>query len=415
MKRTAVWLSVAMIILVTCSCTVLMSDTVVNFATWGSANEQMIWQRDIDAFERSNPDVKINLILSDWSTYIQRLPLIIAGTIEADVVRIGGQHLPTFAHRGFLLPLDPYVSTGQINRSEFIAPVLESATYAGRLYGLPDHFSPVVMYYNVELFREYGLSDPYSHYRDGEWTWGTLEEIGRKLLRDSAGTGNPDQWGIPWSFSPAEPYVRQAMMMANGGRVYNEDLTWYYLDDPANIAALQWLADLRELRGGGWESGVLGMVTGWPTAQNVWGDTLGFEFGVAPLPRPADGRYATIMTTNILSVVKSAKNPDAAVRFINYIVGPEVQRRRINDNYIVSARMDVAAESLREGRLIARNNPVIMDITAFTKAWAVPIDHYDEVPNLVNRELGVLARGEEPAANAATRVAQMVNAILSGK
>ncbi|MGI6083718.1 MAG: hypothetical protein ACOYEP_12715, partial [Limnochordia bacterium] len=85
------------------------------------------------------------------------------------------------------------------------------------------------------------------------------------------------------------------------------------------------------------------------------------------------------------------------------------------DNYVVSARIDIATESLREGRMTAANNDVIMDITAHTRPWAVPIGYYDEVPNLVSRELNPLTRGEEPAASAAERIAQMVNAILSGR
>ena len=124
MQRQSIALATIVLILVMSQ--MVMAETMVNFATWGSTEAQKIWERDIADFERQNPDVKVNLILSDWNTYIQRLPLIIAGTLEADVVRIGGQHLPTFAHRGFLLPLDPYVARGQINRREFLAPVLES-------------------------------------------------------------------------------------------------------------------------------------------------------------------------------------------------------------------------------------------------------------------------------------------------
>ena len=82
--------------------------------------------------------------------------------------------------------------------------------------------------------------------------------------------------------------------------------------------------------------------------------------------------------------VANGRNPGTAVRYINHICGTEVQRRRIDDNYVVSGRIDVAAESLRERRMAAINNDVIMDITAHTKAWAVPIGYYDEVPNLVN-------------------------------
>lgn len=413
MQRQSIALATIVLILVMSQ--MVMAETMVNFATWGSTEAQKIWERDIADFERQNPDVKVNLILSDWNTYIQRLPLIIAGTLEADVVRIGGQHLPTFAHRGFLLPLDPYVARGQINRREFLAPVLESATYGGLLYGVPDHFSPWLLYYNVELFRQFGLTDPVALYREGQWTWETFEAIGRKLRIDRSGAGTPTQWGIPSSFAPNSPYTRQAMKLANGGRVYNPELTKYYLDEVPSVAALQWLADLRELRGGGWEAGNLGMTTGWPSAQVGWARTIRFEFGAAPLPRPKAGTHATVMTTNILSVVKAASNPDAAVRYINYICGPEAQRKRINDNYVVSARTDVAAESLREGRMAAVNNHVIMDITAHTKPWAVPIGHYDEVPNLVSRELNALSRGDEAAASAAKRIAQMVNAILSGK
>ncbi|NLN18723.1 MAG: sugar ABC transporter substrate-binding protein [Firmicutes bacterium] len=405
----------AVLLLVLVMCRFVAAETVVNFATWGSAQEQQLWERDIADFERQNPDVKVNLILSDWNTYIERLPLVISGTIEADVVRIGGQHLPTFAHRGILLPLDPYVARGQIKRQEFLTPVLESATYGGLLYGLPDHFSPWILYYNAELFKQYGLIDPVTLYRQGQWTWEEFETIGHKLRIDRSGAGIPTQWGIPTSFTPTNPYTRQAMKLANGGRVYNPELTRYYLDEVPNIEALQWLADLRELTGSGWEAGNLGMTNGWPSVQLYWASTIGFEFGAAPMPRPRTGTHATIMTTNILSVLQTAENPDAAVRYINHICGTEVQRRRIDDNYVVSGRIDVAAESLRERRMAAINNDVIMDITAHTKAWAVPIGYYDEVPNLVNRELAALARGDEPTFNAAKRIAQMVNAILSGK
>lgn len=403
------------VMVVLCFSTALMSENVVDFATWGAVSEQAMWRRDIADFERANPDVKVNLLASDFNTHFERMPLMLAGTIETDVVRIGGQHLPTFAHHGFLLPLDPYVNRGQINRLEFLPAVLDSASYGGLLYGLPDHFSPVVLYYNAELFRQYGLSDPHALHQQGQWTWESFESVGRKLTIDRSGAGLPQQWGMTTSFSPTHPQLRQAMKLANGGRVYSQDLTRYYLDDPSSIVALQWLADLRELRGGNWESGQVGMHPGYPSNQNIWQDRLQWELAVAPLPRPSSGSYATVMTTNIMSVAKQAKNPDAAIRFINYIVGPQVQRRRIDDNFVVSGRIDVAAESLREGRMAATNNQVIMDITAFTKPWAVPIGHYTDVPTLVNRELGALSRGEEAAASAAVRICQMVNAIISGK
>lgn len=393
---------------------VASAQTVVNFATWGSAEAQQIWLRDIAAFEAENPDVKVNLIITDWSTYWQRLPLMLAGSIEVDVIRIGGQHLPTFAHLDYLLPLTPYVNSGVIREDEFFAPVMATTTYEGVLYGLPDHFSPWILYFNIEMFERMGATDPYTLYRQGDWTWGVFESFARRLTVDQNGDGVPDQWGISDAFSPAQPHTRQAMIMMNGGREYTEDLRGSSLHESPAIEALQWLADLRHLRGGSWTADAVAMTAGWPSAQVGWSHSVGFSFGVAPLPRPESGSYKTVMTSNIMSILRTSKNPDAALRFINFIVGPDVQRVRIGDNYIVSARIDVAHESLHDERLAAQYNPLISEITSFTLPWEVPLIHYDVVPNRVNQELQPLARGEEAAANAAIRIAAIVNGILAG-
>lgn len=393
---------------------VASAQTVVNFATWGNAQEQQMWLRDIASFEAENPDIKVNLIITDWSTYWQRLPLMLAGSIEVDVIRIGGQHLPTFAHLGYLLPLTPYVDSGVIREEDFFAPVMATTTYEGVLYGLPDHFSPWILYFNIEMFERMGVTDPYTLYQQGDWTWSVFEALARRFTVDYDGDGAPDQWGISDAFSPAQPHTRQAMILMNGGREYTQDLRASALNETAAIEALQWLADLRHLRGGSWTADAVAMTAGWPSAQVSWSQSVSFSFGVAPLPRPESGSYKTVMTSNIMSILSTSKNPDAALRFINYIVGPDVQRVRIGDNYIVSARPDVANESLHDERLAARYNPLISEITSFTLPWEVPLIHYDVVPNRVNEELQPLARGEESAANAAIRIAAIVNAILAG-
>ena len=40
----------------------------------------------------------------------------------------------------------------------------------------------------------------------------------------------------------------KSVMIMNGGPLYNSDYTRYHLDDPRSIAALEWLASLREYR-----------------------------------------------------------------------------------------------------------------------------------------------------------------------
>ncbi len=390
------------------------SQVVVNFATWGSPQAIEVWMRDIEAFERENPDIKINPIFSSWDQYWERVPFYLSGDIEVDVIRIGGQHLPTYAQQGFLLPLTPYAESGELELDVFFPAVLEGTVYNGTLYGLPDHFSPYVLYFNIGLFEEFGLENPYELYQRDAWTWEALEDLVRKLTIDLDGDGRNDLWAHA-VFSVTDPYVRQAMILSNGGQIFNDDYTKYLLNEPQSIEALTWLAEMGRERGdwNGWYNGQVAMIASWPSRQNEFPGRIDFEFGVAPLPRPEDGQHATVMTTNILSILKQSKNPDAAMRFINYIVGEDVQTRRISDNYIVSARIDVALETLRDGRLPAKYNSVIADITEFTYPWAVPPIHYERVNNLVATELAKVDRGEEAVESAALRITEMVNAILA--
>ena len=48
---------------------------------------------------------------------------------------------------------------------------------------------------------------------------------------------------------------------------------------------------------------------------------------------------------------------------MQYICGQEIQRQRIDDNYILSARIDVATETLRRPSLGALNNEILAEIT----------------------------------------------------
>ena len=101
-------------------------EIVVNFATWASADETAIWRRDIESFEKLHPDIKVNLITCSWNEYPDRVPLYLSGVIEVDILRNGGQHLPTFVQLGGLLPLTPLRS----KRPARLEPVFPSS--AGR-------------------------------------------------------------------------------------------------------------------------------------------------------------------------------------------------------------------------------------------------------------------------------------------
>lgn len=388
-------------------------QTVITYATWGGPGEIAMWERDIAAFEQDNPDIKVNLLISAWNQYWERAPFYLSGEVEVDVMQIGGQHLPTYAAQNLLLPLDKYVEGGILDLEPYFPSVLEGARYNGTLFGFPDTFSPYVLYFNIDKFRDYGLEHPYNLYLRDAWTWDAFEQIANQLTLDTNGDGQIDQWGHG-IFSLVDNYIVQAMILSNGGPIYDPNFEQILFNDPKSHAALEWLAKVGQGRGdwNGWYTGRVAMMAGWPSSQRLFPGRVGFEVGVAPLPRPADGQHASVMTTNIMSIPRVSQHPDAAMRFINYMVGSEVQTRRIADSFIVSTQIDVALETLRDEQLIAQFNSVIADIADATLPWAVPPVTWEQVNAVIDAEFQKVDRGEQPVASAVERISDVVNMLL---
>lgn len=398
-------------------------EVTITFATWGSADAEKIWKRDVQTFEKLNPGIRVNLIVVPWEEYWQKVQTMIAGGMAGDIIRLGGQQLPGFAARGVLEDLGPYVAADkEFNLADFLKAPLDGCRYRGTLFGLPDHFSPLILYYNASMFKAAGLDVPVNYYRKQNWTWDVFLDLARKLTKDLDGDGRIDQYGA--MVDPTWNALWQSFVVMNGGQVYNDDLTRCKLDDPKSVEAIQFLADLRVKygvcpppdvmqAGNAWELGKVGMVFGWPSSQNRWGNMLNFEFDVAPLPKPKDGKYATVQTINVMSILRGSRHKQEAWKFLKFIVGEEVQRLRISDFYIVSARKAVAEEALVRRKLPCSSNAVILEAADFSFPLIAP-PKFQEVDAFIKAELEPVAVGKTTAKDAIEKViVPGVNKILS--
>lgn len=142
-----------------------------------------------------------------------------------------------------LMKVQPSLTTDR-----FFPSVLEiNKQQDGALYGLPNDFTPVVVYVNRDLFGKAKVDLP----AEG-WTWDDQLALAQELTRDDKGRPPTDpgfdaskvkQWGYRAS---KYAYLWVYRVWQNGSDVLSPDYTTAsgYLDSPATMDALQWYADL---------------------------------------------------------------------------------------------------------------------------------------------------------------------------
>lgn len=91
--------------------------------------------------------------------------------------------------------------------------VIASAT-AGKLYGImPVNNKSTGVWFNKELFEEYGVKTPLEYDAEDNWNWNTMRDIAKKLTVDTDNDGVTDIYGLafdcPWDMMTTAgiPYI----------------------------------------------------------------------------------------------------------------------------------------------------------------------------------------------------------------
>jgi ABC-type glycerol-3-phosphate transport system substrate-binding protein len=284
---------------------------------WVDADRYEVWA---EAFSEQYPHITVELrppFLDDW-----------------DVIASPGLWVLELVKDGSIASLDPFIEQdAAFDRSDFYPLTLEPVSIDGELWAIPSGMDVLVMYYNQDLFDQYGVAYP-----EVGWTWDDF--LSRALaLRDPAANvyGYISWYGVPYE---AEYLDALSFVYQHGGRIF-DDLqhpTRTTFDDPLTVEALEWYADLIHEhdvaptpRRAGSDlgtrsdyrlaivSGKVGMWVGPLSAQGgksyvEWG----FQWGMAPLPRGA--RSATLgASSNYYALSSDASSPEACWRWIDFL------------------------------------------------------------------------------------------------
>ncbi|MFE9443532.1 ABC transporter substrate-binding protein [Streptomyces sp. NPDC006602] len=209
-------------------------------------NSNELTKKHIAEFERLHPDIGIRLIEPGGDD--AKLNAMLASGKPPDLVRGAATASANNNARGLATNLDPYLAKSSALKKSDLLPVNDNWRWdghrigAGPYYGITKDWSQdATLWYNRALFEqakvdELSTTEPV--------TYDELLDVARKLAVKKDGKTAVYGLGIEWQWGLSGPLFQ--MVLSQGGRIYNDDLTQTDLTTPEAKRALQWFVDLAQ-------------------------------------------------------------------------------------------------------------------------------------------------------------------------
>jgi multiple sugar transport system substrate-binding protein len=278
----------------------------------------------VDEFHESHPHITVELRPIPRSVFGQSFW---AGDADAFVSGTWHRNLRMMLEQDLILDLRPSIKTDiDFDRGDFYLGEAGFLSRGQSIWGVPIGAYLMVMYYNQDLFDQYGAAYP-----EPGWTWTDFLDVGL-ALRD------PDE--DVFGFVPTNSVGAASLVYQHGGQLYDDLQTPTYatFDDPLTVETLEWYTALflehniaptpeqaqrafgdddatyRAIQRGqaGMWPGPIGWRGGWEEDG-----VQTFRWGMAPLPREAQA--ASLSWGEYLFIFKEAQHPEACWQWISFV------------------------------------------------------------------------------------------------
>jgi N,N'-diacetylchitobiose transport system substrate-binding protein len=130
---------------------------------WLQVDAQNGWPEIVaaanNAFESSHKGWTVNVQYQQWTDHLQKFDATIAGNDTPDVIEMGNTEMTKYMAAGAFANISG--NKGQFSNSgRWLAGLKASATFGGKLYGVPYYAGSRVITYRTDLFRKAGFKKP---------------------------------------------------------------------------------------------------------------------------------------------------------------------------------------------------------------------------------------------------------------
>jgi multiple sugar transport system substrate-binding protein len=381
----------------------------------GTGMEQVI----IPAFTKLYPNIQVeHASLGGEPDYWAKVVTGHLGKDIADVIwaSTGGFH--ALGVRGVFKDLDPLARTDKYDFKDYVPAALDTLKVEGKLEGLPwgGHPGYTGLLYNEELLSRAGHKPP-----DATWTWDKFLEVAKTSSRVT-GDVQTDVYG----FHPVTDYLGLTpIVRGNGADFLDKEGKKMILGSPAGLQSLNYYRDLwvkhRVAAPAGanlsdlFVQGRLAMFQGNYGTQFAPGEkgiAGRFQWGMVILPKGSTGKVGTQLTINGMTISSLTKNPDAAWKFLKFIMEPETQVPAILSG---ASRPGLRKSVLRHPKLMSemKSHAVWVDLIEGASPWHQPANlRWAEFNEQINTAFAPAWKGEQTVEQALSQNMPAFEAIL---
>lgn len=385
----------------------------LTYGMWDK-NQQPAMQKTIDEFHKLHPNVNVEIQLTPWANYWDKLKTAAAGGEINDILWMNGPYFPFYASKGLLLDLQPYMDKDKFPADQYPGTILGLYKYKDHYYAGPRDFDTIALFYNKDMFDAAGVKYP-----DDSWDWNTLLDAARKL------TKAPDQWGMVVWNSGQEQYMN--FLYSNGGAILSDDKTKCVLDQPPSVQAFQFLVDmiykdkvsqLPQAMGDDptvfFQQGKAAMITTGSWNIGPYSKDLKFKWGIAPLPKsPNTGKRVSVIhgLGNVISA--KTKHPDDAWEFVKFMASSQGQQI-LADTGTQIPTLQGLAKNWQETHKDLPTQIFLDAATNYSKEYPASVT-FSEWNDVLNKGLTQVYNNQVPVEQGLKDICTQMNPILAGE
>ncbi len=292
-----------------------------------------------DEFMAEHPNIKVNLVITEWDTYKNKIMAAISTNNAPQLYTILTTDVAQFAKLGLLSPLDELGAQAGINFDDMLEAALDIASVDGKIYGVPFRHDGSGVWYNVDMLNQVG-------YNEFPKTWDELITMCEKI-KQAGIVEYANAWPLGNQPNAVTRMVQQLYSL--GGDVLNKDETECLLDSPEAVQALTNIVEnlqngyaspsslemdntiLRDTFG----AEKLAFYIGGPfDAGTLESEYPNLNFASAVIPGK-DGMGVTTSNGWTIAMAEKTTNKEEAALFLQYLTLPENQAR-LTDSFPAS-------------------------------------------------------------------------------
>src|SRR5271166_1889229 len=321
-----------------------------------------------------------------------------------------------------LIDLKAYVPAQEI--AAHFPELIDTYTVNGRLVALPFILNEGLLFYRVDLLREYGYSAP-------PRTWDELESMAKRIQAGERAKGNKEFWGYVWQGAPSEALTCNALewQVSEGGgtildesgritvnnpaaiRAWERAARWVgSISPPAVIAYKEW--DALNI----WQAGQAAFMRNWTggayASASAPNSAAKDRFDIAPLPAGAAGT-ASVIGGDAYGVSRHSLHPREAAMLVRFLASRDEQVRRSH----VVAELPSIPQLYNDPDVLVANPQFPRALEVFRKGAVfrpstVAGKMYPEVSRAYFEAVHAVLSGKKPASRAAGDLEDELRKIL---